>query len=179
MIAGSGSVITAVMSLPQLLTFSSPPMAWSRFNFIKMLQDAIEDDRNGRFANTVEAFRSHGDIVLGDDGTFETLCNNDNYVIFIHQLLDCWVDSISQPAAYPYIQTTEWAGFAESLLGDIECGRTPSHSQWNNVYTLQCDDCHQPTRLDGGHFRCEQCERIVEFRSPSIKPPAKRDITKP
>jgi len=154
-------------------------MAWSRSNFIKMLHAAIEDDRNGRFANTVEAFRSHGHIVLGDDGTFETLCNDDNYVIFIHQLLDCWVDSISHPTAYSYIQRTEWVGFAESLLGAIKNGRVPSHSQWNYIYTLQCEHCHQQTKLDRGRFRCKECERVVEFRSPSMTPDTARDITKP
>lgn len=145
-------------------------MTWTTGQFVELLRTAISDARNDGFSNTIEGCRSHGGIILSDDGSFETLCKCDNYVIFIHQLLDCWVDSISHPTAYGYIDPKEWLGFAESLFHDIELGRVPSHAQWNNVFTIRCELCGNRTTLHCGEFTCQDCRQSTEFKSPFLNP---------
>ena len=106
--------------------------------------------------------------MLSDDGSFESLCNRNHYVFFIQELVDCWIESRGRPEAYPDVPEDEWIKIAESLLDDIDHGSSPSHSLWNVIYTLRCEQCSGVTRLADGQFYCDACRRPTVFRAPNV-----------
>jgi hypothetical protein len=136
----------------------------TQYAFLELLRRAVRDYREGRFQENVTTYPDMSDIGLSDDGSFEALCNRNNYVQFIHELIDCWVDSSSHPEAYPNVPADEWVDIASSLLDDVENSRVPSHPLWNFIWTLRCDRCHGVTQLCDDRFHCDACDHISVFR---------------
>ena len=131
-----------------------------------MLDDAIADFRRDDFANCVRAFEPYEHLILGDDGSFESLCNKAAYVGYIYQLLECWVDSQSRPDGDPDLTPSDWLGIAESLRDDIRKNRNPTDGRWNLIYTEICHVCRVHTKLEEGRFVCPTCGGEEIFAKP-------------
>ena len=132
--------------------------------FVQLLQLALRLDREGRFDEFSQQHGDIGDLILSDDGTFEALCASNDYVVFIHQLLDCWIDSKQHP--YTDVPDEEWPEIGESLINDIRHQRIPSHPLWEFIWTLRCTQCGEWTKNIGSAFTCPKCNATMEFRIP-------------
>lgn len=140
-------------------------MSWPPCYFVDLLGSAIGNYHAGRFDETVREVCDPGFDVQEDD-TFDLLCKQDGYTIYIYHLLECWVDSRSRPNDYPTLNANDWIAIAESLLEDIRLKRPPSDTRWNVIVTEWCHDCERHTCLDDGRFKCPNCQREYDFTIP-------------
>ena len=140
-------------------------MAWKTSDFIEMLERAIVNFHHDDFSKSISEFKSHGEVVLSDDGSFEQLCHRDHYALYAYALIENWI--ASYPGGYDHIAASDWPQFAQSFLNDVDANRTPSQKQWNNIYTLQCPICHAKSRHVSGQIICTECGQEIEFKKPA------------
>tara|TARA_Y100000114_G_C11491442_1_gene200059 strand:+ start:78 stop:431 length:354 start_codon:yes stop_codon:yes gene_type:complete len=107
-------------------------MGYTKEYFTGLLCEAIKNYEENNFKKTVNGFSK--DIILSDDGSFEDLVDKYPFIIYIHELLDNWTESISNPSAYEHVAEEDWVQIAVSLKEDIEKNKVPSHEKWKYIY---------------------------------------------